>query len=233
MRTTKSQLFETEFSDNYRPSKLERVIQSLETHRRHVIRKLLTAYASKSKSAVLVDLACGDGELLAITQADFASAYGFDLARNRILNARKRLKRHKQIKLKRVDLDQGIPLTDQSVHACVIEASLQYFVRDRAVLNEVRRILKRKGIFILQVPNAVFLPRRLAFFLGQLPKTSAFSGHGDGGALHYYNHRSLQALLVSAGFTVETWTNSGILAKARALWPSLLAADIICVARKK
>ncbi len=217
----KKDIWEKKFSDNYKATFLTSLIKRFESYRQDVMISLLP-----EKGNVLLDLACGDGDLLFKVKDRFAKLVGFDIARNRIANAQKKLKGLNCI-LKVTDLDNGIPLEKESIDVVVCEASLQYFYDVEFILKEIHRSLKKGGIFIVQVPNLAYLPRRLSLLLGSLPKTSSFSGFGDGGALHYFTYSELELLLNSIGFRIDEKTNSGVLANLRKIYQKLLAGDII------
>lgn len=223
----KKDIWEEKFSDNYKANFFESLIKRFEVYRQNEIIKLLPDTGS-----VLIDLACGDGNLIYAVCGRFKQLFGFDIASNRINNAKKKQYKNKKVIFKNVDLDKGIPLKDQSAEVAVCEASLGFFYDPEFFLDEVNRILKHKGILIVQVANFVFLPRRCFMVLGKLPKTSSFQGFGDGGTKYYFTHSVLRKLLSDYGFKVTDQTNSGIFPSVRRLWPSLLSSDIIFKAVK-
>lgn len=228
-RKQKAQPFETVFSNNFKPSLFEQFVQRFEVNRTELITRLLPG------GKVLVDIACGDGKLLFAAAPKYSKCIGFDIAKNRILQAQtksKRLDHSSKFQFTCADLDTGIPLKDNTVDLVVCEASLSYFLRPEETLSEMYRILKPGGSCIIQIGNYAFLTRRLALLLGVLPKISSFSGFGDGGMLHYFTYKVLKDLLSVTGFTISLVTNSGLAAPFRQIWPELLASDIIIMAKK-
>jgi len=225
----KAIIFETDFSDNFQPTWWERIIQQLEVNRKQVIINLCP-----NKINRVLDLACGNGELLKMLAKRSKKIIGFDISKKRLSNAKVSLKKHlKKLTLKQIDIDEKLPLTAKSVELVICEASLQYFARPQSVLFEISRILKPKGELILQVPNVSWGLNRIRVLFGKLPKTSSFPGIWDGGALHYFTHAKLKKALETAGFTIEVTSCSGILPQLRLFYPELLAADIIIKAKKK
>lgn len=223
----KNDIWEKKFSDNYRANVFESLIKRFEVYRQNEIIRLLP-----TRGGVFVDLACGDGNLIYTVQERFKQLIGFDIASNRVNNARKKLYKNKEVILKVTDLNKGIPLKDHYVDVSVCEASLGLLYDPEYFLDEINRIIKLKGLFILQVPNFAFLPRRCSLALGRLPKTSSFKGFGDGGMKHYFTYSTLKKLLFDHGFKVIDQTNSGIFPSVKKLWPSLLSSDIIFKAVK-
>ena len=74
---------------------------------------------------------------------------------------------------------------------------------------------------------------------GQLPITTSPNNwydwekvSWDRGSLHYFNLASLKWLLELNGFKIEKVTGSGLFARFRNWWSSLLCGDICIKARK-
>ena len=230
MKSKKSTIWEKNFSNNFKPSFWIKILKRFEKYREDVIISLLP-----KKGNSIVDLACGDGELLFKIADRFNNLIGLDIARNRITNAGKKAVRIKNVKFifRVADLDEGIPLNSGSADIVICQSAISYFYDTEYFISEVVRVLKRGGIFILETPNYAFLTRRISLLFGNLPKTSSFLGYGDGGALHYFAYATLRDVLNKNGFKVIRETNSGILPSLRRIWPELLAGDIIMKAIKK
>jgi SAM-dependent methyltransferase len=224
---TKTDVWEEQFSDNFDPGTFIKLIQKYEKYRLDVMVELLP-----KKGKVLVDLACGDGKLIFKAKDRFTKLIGFDIAENRIRNAKKHARGERGFTFKVADLDQGIPLPDKSVDVITCEAAIGCFYDVEFMVREIHRVLKPKGIFILESPNFAYLPRRVSLGLGNLPKCSAFPGFGDGGLIHYFTYSVMEELLREGGFKVEVVTNSGVWPSLRRFWPSLLAGDMIFKVRK-
>lgn len=223
----KKDIWEKKFSDNYKANFIEKLVKKYETYRQDEIIKLLPP-----RGNLLVDLACGDGNLMKAVQGKFKRLTGFDIAANRIKNARSKQYTNNNVVFKVADLDNGIPLKSQSADVIVCEGSVGYFYDSEYFLREVNRVLKLNGVFVTQVANIAFLFRRLSLLIGKLPRTSAFKAYGDGGVLHYFTYSVFKELLSDHGFKVTHQTNSGIFPSLRKIWPSLLAGDMIFKAVK-
>lgn len=226
---SKKQLYEDVYSDNFRPSLLEKLVIKFENNRSDIITSLLP-----EKGNVFLDLACGDGNFILKNHKRFTSLIGIDISNKRIKNAKKKLKKiASKIKLITHDLDNGIPLENSSVDVIVCEASIGCLIRPDVFLSEIHRVLKKNGIFIVQIGNYAFISRRIALLFGLLPKISSFKGFGDGGMIHYFTFSSLKRLLIEHNFKILARSNSGIFSRARMIWPSLLSSDIIFKVEKK
>ena len=224
----KQDIWETKFSDNYSPSFFIRLVQRFEVNRKQVIRQLIP-----ESGGSVIDLACGNGELLFSISGKYKKLLGLDIAKNRIKKAIDKHHQTDKVQFENVDLDKGIPAKNGSCDLVICEASLGYLYDTSFILKEINRVLKKGGYFIVEVPNYAYLTRRIALLLGNLPRTSAFSGYGDGGAIHYFTIKVLEKLLNESDFKVEIITNSGVFCKFRRLYPPLLAPNIIIKAIKQ
>lgn len=93
-------------------------------------------------------------------------------------------------------------------------------------MQEINRILKTGGAFIVQVPNIAWLPCRFQLLLGMLPITGGFYMGADWEHLHWFTKSVLQELLLKNRFKIESIRCSGVFAKQR-LWISMLDGDLI------
>ena len=93
------------------------------------------------------------------------------------------------------------------------------------VLSEIHRVLKSRGVLILNVPNVASFSNRVRLLFGRTPVTSRDPGW-DGGQLHYFTLYDTKRVLISAGFVVEKVLSSGGGRAFRQLWPSLLSGAL-------
>ena len=187
------------------------------------------------KGKRVLDVGCGDGDLLFKLQDNFKELYGIDIAQNRILRAQKKAKKQKVKRkyiFKQVDVDKsGLPFKDNYFDVITCVALLEHIFDPYFVIEEIARTLKPNGILILLVPNIAYLKHRLRLLLGKLPKTSGMETGWDGGHLHYFTQKSLQGLLKKYRLQIIQISGSGFLAQLRNWWPSLLTGNLIIKAR--
>ncbi|MCM8786988.1 MAG: class I SAM-dependent methyltransferase [Candidatus Omnitrophica bacterium] len=205
-------------------------LKRFETYRDQVILRLI----SEETVGRILDIGCGNGDFLINNASRFKEAWGVEISNKRVINARRRIKKKKlkNIFFKVLDVDNGLPFKKSYFDIVTIIASFGLFYDIFFVLEEIKRILKRGGILIIEESNLAFLPRRLALFFGLQPWTSTAVKGWDGGRLHYFTKKSLIDLLKKYGFKIEKVTGSGIFANLRNWWPSLLSGDLIIKARK-
>jgi hypothetical protein len=90
------------------------------------------------------------------------------------------------------------------------------------------KILRKGRELVILVPNDAWLVYRLQSLVGKIPQSGGVDKIGvDWGHLHKFNGEIARNLLLSNGFKVTNVCCSGVFAKLRSLWLSLLASDII------
>ena len=210
---------------------LYRSFQRFELHR---VPAAVSLLEHKGK---ILDIGCGDGGLLALAKSrkKFIGYYGTDLAQVAINRAKKNVIYKtgdiRKCYFKRANLDEKLPFTDNFFDAVTCIAVLEHIFDPYFGVKEINRILKNRGEFILEVPNLVWLPRRISVLVGLLPVTAEEDGW-DGGHLHYFTSKAVRNLLEGSGFKIKYIGCTGIFSRLLNLWPSLLGGNILVRAIK-
>jgi SAM-dependent methyltransferase len=210
---------------------LYRLLKRFELHR-----VLATIFLLK-KSNKILDLGCGDGGLISLAKRKnlFDAYYGIDLAQvvvaRAIRNIKERTGDTKSVHIKQASMDIKLPYRNGYFDAVTCISVLEHVFDPQFSIKEINRILSKGGIFILEVPNLVWLPRRLNVLLGKLPITGEEEGW-DGGHLHYFTGKAVHKLLTKNGFVIKYSGCTGIFSKVRNIWPALLGGNIIVKAEK-
>jgi ubiquinone/menaquinone biosynthesis C-methylase UbiE len=186
------------------------------------------------ESGRLLDVGCGDGDLVFICRKKFGECYGIDISKVRIERARKRaLEKHMDgLYFYECDADEGLPFSDSFFDAVTCIAVLEHVFNPPNVVNEIHRVLKPNGFFIVQVPNVAWFPYRIQLLFGKLPKTGGVYLGADWEHLHWFTKDTLVKLLLASGFQIKQVTCSGIFAKFRKYCLSLLSGDLLIKAIK-
>lgn len=183
-----------------------------------------------------LDIGCGDGSLMLKASNKFDEVYGIDISAIAIKKATERVKNNPdagKYNFLRCDIDEGIPFDNEFFDVVTCLATLEHVVMPPFVLEEICRVLKPSGCFILRVPNVGWLLCRLKHLFGMLPSTSDVDEYGfDWDHLHVFTVSALGRLL-SKRFNIRETTCSGVFAKYRKVYISLLGGDIIIKMNKK
>jgi len=154
---TKDELQEMKsFYDDVYYADSEKPLQG-SAHLENLARKLNV----QSADAVL-DIACGLGEWLHVCGASGASVSGVDLSERAIEYCRKHMP---EGEFHAVPAEK-LPFPDDRFDVVSCLGSLEHFVEPVISLREMARVAKTDAKFVILVPNADFLTRKLKLFGG-------------------------------------------------------------------
>lgn len=109
-----------------------------------------------------LDIACGAGGWLAELAGRGASVSGIDISKRAVAQARARLPD--------ADIEEGVaeklPFPDARFDLVTCMGSLEHFLDQPGALTEMRRVAAPGATFLILVPNAGFLTRRLGLYRG-------------------------------------------------------------------
>lgn len=202
--------------------------KQFELHREDAVARLI------SPADQMLDIGCGNGSFIFKVRDKFKEIHGLDIASDRVDKARKlneEIYKDANIDFRTGDIDEGLPYPDEYFGVITCIAAFEHMFDPYYAISEIKRILKRNGELILEVPNIGWLPRRISFLVGNLPKTSNETGW-DGGHLHYFTVGALENFLKDHGFEVIEISGSGVFSSLRNYWVSLLSGDIIIKVKK-
>jgi len=129
-------------------------------------RKILKIF-SKYKFNRILDVGCGDGNFTALISkvCKAKEVYGVDISEKGVEMAKKN-----GIKALRVDIDEeNLPFKDNYFDAVLSLEVIEHLYDPDHLLDEVYRVLKPNGIFVLTTPNLASLYNRIALLFGYQP----------------------------------------------------------------
>lgn len=178
-----------------------------------------------------LDIGCGFGLLVTMAKAKFDEVYGIDFCASDIDRAKKSIENRVdkgRIHFLNRDVEKGLPFDDSSLDAVSCVSVLEHIFSPPILLDEIRRVLKPGGQFIVQVPNFAWFPHRLQLLFGKMPMTGGTDELGiDWLHVHNFTESDLRRFLESKSFKVVRKSSSGAFARHRRWWLSFLSADII------
>lgn len=176
-------------------------------------RDLCKGFYSKITNHVMLDYGCGNGANTVLFARDFDLVIGVDVERGRLCRARE-IAEERNIYNVRYLLYEGnyLPILDSSVNLAISFEVLEHTDNDYQSLKEIRRVLKKKGLFCLSVPNKwyvmethgfnlpfkEFIPYNRMPFLNWLPSVF-YKRYGNA---RIYTKKDIVSLLKQAGFTI-------------------------------
>lgn len=116
---------------------------------KHVHRYILALQLVKDK--VVLDIACGEGYGSSILSKSAKFVYGVDIDQNTITHAKKRYNVD-NIEF-RVGPAHKIPIDDSSIDVVVSFETIEHHEKQEEMLQEIKRVLKPEGQFIISSPN--------------------------------------------------------------------------------
>ncbi|TAL91330.1 MAG: class I SAM-dependent methyltransferase [Rhodanobacter sp.] len=130
---------------------------SLPWHSRRVSRRL----GDMAQRQVL-DVACGTGEWLGLFHDQGATVAGIDLSRKAIDECQRRFPEGEF----HCGPAEVLPFADARFDLVTCMGSLEHFLDKPGALSEMHRVAKPDASFLILVPNAGFLTRRLGLYGG-------------------------------------------------------------------
>lgn len=163
------------------------------------IERYLSRYAkSRQKKFSLLDVGCGDGYIGQKLSKIGYDVYGLDLSKKLVGLAEK-----SGVKAKVGDASKNFPFKNNFFDVVFAGEIIEHLFDTRAFLNEIYRVLRPKGLFVVTTPNLVHLPDRISFLIGKSPlQINPLHEHLN---LHIrpFTYETLSAALKSCKFNVN------------------------------
>jgi len=191
---------------------------------------------SKGKNIKMLSLACATGifEERVIEELGI-NVHGIDGTKESIEQAIKR-----GIMTKIGDVSKKLPYNDQTFDIVYAGEIIEHLIDTRFFLQEVNRILKPQGVFVLTTPNLATFPDRIRFLSGKTPRQIQPMHPYLFLHIRPFTFQSLRDSLERTGFSIEEIKSNYVylwnseIAKSRTLaklFPTL-GGTLIVKARK-
>lgn len=147
-----------------------------------------------------LDIGCGDGLFAHSQSFKFKEVYGVDICRDALREAGA-----KGITICQADFDaETLPFKDSFLDTITCLDVIEHVIDPVRLIRECARVLVAGGCLIIATPNIRYLKHlSTLFFRGRFPRTSIDEEGYDGGHLHYFTFRDIEAILKGAGFRVN------------------------------
>lgn len=214
----------------YREEYWEKTDRRYENAIEHVtLQKFLQKIPSPISS--LLDLGCGFGRLFPAYQ-DYADEFIlFDYSQELLDDAQKRIQTSKKIQFIQGNAYE-LPFLSGSIDCVVTIRTLHHFVDIDQLLNQVSRVLKPHGYFILEIPNKRHVVSILRYLLRRdLHNPFSLEPHVLGKTFLNFHPRYMMNLLEKNGFQMIYARNTSFfrhpLIKKWIPYPILVKMDLV------
>jgi ubiquinone/menaquinone biosynthesis C-methylase UbiE len=192
LKSTAKKKFVEEFVGRT-PNKFE----ELEDRHRKVLEILL-----KYELERILDVGCGDGNftMLMAKTCKAREVYGVEIAKGGVETARKN-----GIKCYQLDIDEeDLPFEDDFFDAVTALELIEHLFDPDHFLDEVYRVLKPNGLFILSTPNLASIHNRIALLCGYQPFPMGVSARLNIGRAYEPSSEEAQSLDLVRVFTLRS-----------------------------
>jgi 2-polyprenyl-3-methyl-5-hydroxy-6-metoxy-1,4-benzoquinol methylase len=152
----------------------------------------------------VLDLGCLDGAIGERLLQNQNVVYGIDASQNAVPKAVQ-----KGIKAKVGNLEERLDFPAAFFDVVLAGELIEHIFDIDSLVNEVHRVLKNNGYFVLSTPNLAALGRRLMLLLNRNPNIEVSSRNAAGHVRYFVKH-TLFELLRSHGFKISHFTSDVI-----------------------
>lgn len=140
--------------------------------------------AEKSK---VIDIACGDGVLGSVLiEGKGCEVHGLDISDYALSIAQSR---GLNVSLCNISTDP-FPFADELFDFAILTCTLEHILNPLHVICEAHRVLKKRGIALITLPNSVNFQNRLFFLIGRTSKDFVQTTPGECMHFHFYNYKN-------------------------------------------
>lgn len=182
-----------------------------------------------SPTSIVLDVGCHTGLTgKTLKKLSGGQVWGIDISEKAIKKAKKVLDKTILTDINSPDLD----LPKNFFDLIIMSNILEHLPNPSAILIKFKKFLKKRGLFLIAVPNIAFWSIRLGLLVGKFEYQDF--GVLDKGHLRFFTLSSSRKLVQEAGLEIkeETTNYVGWRAKIAQLWPTLLASQFVILCKK-
>ncbi len=166
----------------------------------------------------ILDIGCGEGDFCLKVQSEFAAKeiVGIDISEKAVIRANER-----GVKALSLNVSEDpIPFPEASFDAVFCGEVIEHLFDPDYLLDEVLRVLKKGGLFIITTPNLASWYNRIVLMMGYQPFFTEVSTRGgvghlfsfwlNAGHIRLFTLRALKEILMKHNFTIERSYGFGV-----------------------
>lgn len=155
-------------------------------------------------TSMILDVGCGSGSLAKILSGNRHIVDGISISAEECAGAREYVNN-----IYLYDLEKGLPEKIQALQYDYVICShvLEHIVYPEKLLNDIYRVLKPGGVFVVALPNIMHYKSRMKLLAGNFDYEEA--GIWDNTHVKWYTFGSAKKLLTEFGFSIEMATVTG------------------------
>jgi 2-polyprenyl-3-methyl-5-hydroxy-6-metoxy-1,4-benzoquinol methylase len=179
------------YNNRYKAKKFD--IRKNKTDHIFMLEKVLDNISTKDKK--ILDIGAGDGYILKKTKSKNLTA--LDLSEDNILHLQKN-----NIETYKLDISSDeLPFKNGTFDIIIMNEVIEHIFDCQTSINNVFKMLKKNGFFIIATHNSFNLLMRVKYMLGMIPTPSLDVNSATMGEhIRLFNYNTLETLLLRAGF---------------------------------
>ena len=167
-------------------------------HPKHLLTQRPWFLKYLTKSDLILDLGCGNGQNAIKASQKVRKIIGIDLDESMIEIAKRSSQRLgiKNVKFETANLENKLKYEDNSFDKIMFLDVLEHLRKRNQILKEIKRVLKPQGLLFLGVPNSQTSWKKLQRSVG-------FNSYSDPGHKIEYSEVEIKSLLKKQAFKIE------------------------------
>jgi len=159
------------------------------------------------KGEIFLELGCADGSFASfVSQTTKAKAIGLDISTASVKDAKKL-----GVNVKIHDLAKRFPFQNEKFDVIVALEVIEHLLDNESFVEEIHRVLKKKGYLVLSTPNLASLTNRIRLLFGKYPKYLSTTWKTQDYHAHLYTPELMKRQLENAGFKIVIFSSPNFL----------------------